>query len=208
MEPLTDDAVTGLDEDGPVRQQANLEFRGSVLVTRGRRPRNALHDVERGSVAALSTDTRARDYHPAARCWSAAQSVAHIRYITKIDRGIANHLDGQVISSGTVPCAWRSAERRTRRNPSLLCRTGRIRFCCWTAVRMSCGASPFDCTKPGFKSIMTWPLLPAIEERKLRPRHRHQLGFSGNSVRGHSNCCSESPLPERPSCRMGTLEAL
>src|SRR5258708_4949272 len=96
---LADDAVDGAsDEDGLIGQRQNLKFRGEGLRDTGKKAPNAFHDADCRSVAGLEhghqrAATTILTHDVGLRC----KSVAHIRYITKIDRGIPNDLNREVI---------------------------------------------------------------------------------------------------------------
>jgi len=72
---------------------------------------------------------------------------------------------------------------------------------------MSCGASPFDCTKPGIQIDHDLALLPAIEERNYGPRHRHQLG-SQEILSEVIQTAAPRVRSGKASLQNGTLEAL
>jgi len=104
------------------------------------------------------------------------KAVAHICYITKIDCGIPNDLDRKVVLAQGLFVGLAFNRTSYSKGPILAVPDGKIRFCCWTAVRTSCGASPFDCHQPWIQIDHDLALLPAIKERDYGPRHCDQLG--------------------------------
>jgi len=197
MTPFTEPRTKRTD-----RTEAESSSGGSVCATRGRRPRCPSR-VEVEALPALRRTPKRRDDRLDARCWSAAQK----------HRAHSLHREGRSWNSNDFD--WEVVQLRDRsglafsrtsysngRSLQFLKANQILLLHCSENVL---GASPFDCSKPGFKSIMTCVVCHHTE--RITARARSPVGPQEILPEVVQLLLRES-VSGQARCRMGTLEAL
>jgi hypothetical protein len=93
------------------------------------------------------------------------------------------------------------------RLPTFCVPIGTMRFCAASAAATSCADSPRACIAATSRSICTWRCLPPYGKGIAAPCTVTSGGRTVLTPRSNS-ACSDSPLPDSASCRIGTVDAL